>query len=176
MSRFAHPLQKNEANLRPNLFFNRISTSFAGSSLLTRALGSRTQLNLKDASQMDQKKYNEHFHVYVLVSTSDPFMVKIGKANNLKRALHFNKSGYAGITDWKQVLTLPTQSNESALALEAMICAKLTHKGFLRPKIMWTSKIISTRTVGATECYSCHIDHAIQVANEMARVHEEFVC
>lgn len=121
-------------------------------------------------------KANEHFHVYILRSESDAQMVKIGKANNFKRAPYFKKAGYAGVTDWIQVKTFPTNSNESALALEGMICAKLASQGFLRPKIMWNDLTKPGRIVGATECYCCHIDHALSVATEMARVHAEFVC
>lgn len=123
-----------------------------------------------------KKTTNQKFHVYILRSESNPQMVKVGKANNLKRVPYFNKAGYAGVTDWAQVFSLPTDSNESALALESMICAKLASQGYLRPKIMWDDLTKPGRRVGATECYCCHIDHALRVANEMARVHREFVC
>lgn len=102
-------------------------------------------------------------------------MVKIGKSNNLKRALKLNDYGYAGITDWEQKITLLAESNEAALALESMINVKLANQGHLLPKIMWDDRLKPGRRVGATECYKCHIDYAIYVGIEMAKIYEEYV-
>ena len=102
-------------------------------------------------------------------------MVKVGKANNLKRAQKLNDYGYAGVTDWEQKITLPTDSNEAALALESMINAKLTKQGFLRDKIMWDDLLKPGRRVGATECYDCSVEHAINVGIEMAEILEKYV-
>jgi hypothetical protein len=102
-------------------------------------------------------------------------MVKVGKSNNLKRALKLNDYGYAGVTDWEQKITLLTDSNEAALALESMIHAKLANQGHLLSKIMWDDLLKPGRRVGATECYKCHINHAINVGVEMAEVFEKYV-
>jgi len=120
-------------------------------------------------------KKNKHFHVYVLQSESNPYMVKIGKANNLKRPMYFGEAGYAGITDWKQAVTIITDSNEAAYAIEAMIKAKLYNQGFLMPKIMWDDLKKPGRRVGATECFSCHVDYAIQLGIEMADIYKEHI-
>lgn len=118
---------------------------------------------------------NEYFHVYILSSEANPHMVKVGRTNNLKRALYFSEAGYAGVTDWQQMVTFLVDSNEAALALESMINAKLTNQGFRRPKIMWDDVTIPGRRAGATECYCCHIDHAVAVGVEMARIYDDFV-
>jgi hypothetical protein len=102
-------------------------------------------------------------------------MVKVGKSNNLKRAPDLNNYGYAGVTDWEQKVTLLTDSNASALALESMINVKLSNEGYLRPKIMWDDLKKPGRRVGATECYNCHVDHAINVGIDMADIYEKYV-
>lgn|SRR5690554_2859664 len=122
-----------------------------------------------------KRKYNSYYHVYILCSRNNPNMVKVGKANNLKRAPDLNNYGYAGITDWEQKITLLAHSNESALAIESMIHAKLTNQDYLIPKIMWDDLKKTGRRVGATECYNCHINHAISVGIEMAEVYGKFV-
>ncbi|WP_145981761.1 hypothetical protein [Vibrio algivorus] len=122
-----------------------------------------------------KRKYNNYYHVYILCSRSDEYMVKVGKSNNLKRAPKLNDYGYAGITDWEQKVTLHVDSNEGALALESMINVKLTKQGYLLPKIMWDDLLKPGRRVGATECYNCHIDYAVKVGVEMAEVYEKYV-
>ena len=102
-------------------------------------------------------------------------MIKVGKSNNLKRVPSFNLMGYAGITDWEQQLTLLVDSNEAALAIESMINAKLSNQGYLRPKIMWDDLNKPGRRVGATECYKCDIEHAINTGIKMAEVYDEFI-
>lgn len=121
------------------------------------------------------RKHNTYFHVYILASASDPHMVKVGKANNLKRPAYFRKAGYAGVTDWQQVVTIAADSNEAAFAIESMLKAKLYNQGFLRPKKMWDDLKVTGRRVGATECFNCHFDHAIDVGIEMAEIYEKFV-
>jgi hypothetical protein len=122
-----------------------------------------------------KRKYNSYYHVYVLSSRSNQNMVKVGKSNNLKRAPDLNNYGYAGVTDWEQKVTLLTDSNASALALESMINVKLSNEGYLRPKIMWDDLKKPGRRVGATECYNCHVDHAINVGIDMADIYEKYV-
>ncbi|GEM_PF-5767159 len=102
-------------------------------------------------------------------------MVKVGKSNNLKRVAYFSEAGYAGITDWVQIATFVSESNEAALALESMINAKLKNQGYLLPKIMWDDLKVPGRRVGATECYSCSYDHAIKVALQMSGIYEEHI-
>lgn len=121
------------------------------------------------------RKQNQYFHVYILVSESDPHMVKVGKANNLKRPAYFREAGYAGVSDWQQVVTIATDSNEAAFAIESMIKAKLYNEGYLRPKIIWNDLKIPGRRVGATECFNCHIDHAIELGVRMADIYEKHI-
>ena len=113
--------------------------------------------------------------MYILFSKSNPKFVKVGKANNLKRVLYFNEAGYAGVTDWIQAITFIVKSNHSALALEAMISSKLNNLGYALPKIYWDDLKIEGRRVGATECYNCHIDKAIDIGVEMADVYEKYI-
>ena len=122
-----------------------------------------------------KRKHNCYYHVYILCSRSNESMVKVGKSNNLKRAPDLNNYGYAGITDWEQKITLFADSNEAALALESMINAKLANQGYLLPKIMWDDLKKPGRRVGATECYKCHIDHAINIGIAMAQVYEKYI-
>jgi hypothetical protein len=122
-----------------------------------------------------KKKSNQIYHVYILYSASQPNMVKVGKANNLKRVPYFNLAGYAGITDWIQALSIPTSSNEAALAIEAMIAAKLINHGYKREKIMWSDLLVKDRIVGATECYNCTVDYAIAEAISMANLYFEYI-
>lgn len=105
----------------------------------------------------------------------DAQMVKVGKANNLNRIPYFNEAGYANVTDWEHALTLLVESNEAALALESMINAKLTNQGYKLAKIMWNDLKVPNRRVGATECYNCHIDHAIEAGINMSNIYHSFV-
>jgi len=122
-----------------------------------------------------KRKSNEYFHVYILCSESNQQFVKVGKANNLKRVPYFSEAGYAGITDWIQVLTLVVNSNHAALALEAMISSKLNNLGYALPKIFWDDLKVEGRRVGATECYNCHVNQAIDVGVEMADVYDKYI-
>ena len=122
-----------------------------------------------------KRKPNEYFHVYILCSESNPQFVKVGKANNLKRVPYFNEAGYASITDWIQVFTLVSSSNHAALALEAMISSNLNNLGYGLPKIFWDDLKLEGRRVGATECYSCHVNSAIGIAVAMADVYSEYI-
>lgn len=132
-------------------------------------------LSLVTLYHLMKRKFNEYFHVYILASKSNRNLIKIGKTNNLKRVPYFNQVGYAGVTDWTQVLTLPVHSNHSALALEAMICSKLTNLGYSLPKIFWDDLKVEGRRVGATECYDCHVDEAINVGVQMADIYDTYI-
>jgi hypothetical protein len=122
-----------------------------------------------------KRKSNEYFHVYILFSKANPRFVKVGKANNLKRVPYFSEAGYAGVTDWIQALTLIVNSNHAALALEAMISSKLNNLGYALPKIFWEDLKVEGRRVGATECYNCHIDKAVDIGAEMADVYDKYI-
>lgn len=123
----------------------------------------------------NKRKSNEYFHVYILCSNSNNRFVKVGKANNLKRVPYFNEAGYAGVTDWVQVLSLISDSNHSALSLEAMISSRLNNLGYAHPKIFWNDLKVEGRRVGATECYNCHVDQVIDIAVEMADVYYKYI-
>lgn len=118
---------------------------------------------------MRKRKANEYFHVYVLVSAKNEDLIKVGKANNLLRAHHLARMGYAGRTDWMHVATFPLDSNHNALALESLINAKLSNQGYKVPRMSWVN-LINKRESYADECFSCTKEHAIAVANQMADV------
>lgn len=96
-------------------------------------------------------------------------MVKVGKSNNRSRTSSLARMGYAGRSDWKHVATFPVRSNHDALALEALIIAKLSNQGYRVPRMAWIN-LINEKLSYADDCFTCSIEHAIKVAHEMADV------
>ena len=109
---------------------------------------------------------NEHFHAYVLASKSSG-MVKVGKANNLRRTISLARMGYAGASDWMHLASFPVVSNHEAVALESMIIARLSNQGHKLPRLQWVN-LINNRPSFADECFSCPSEHAISIACQMS--------
>jgi hypothetical protein len=120
------------------------------------------------SANMNKRLANEHFHVYVLSSDSRG-MVKVGKANNLKRTTSLARMGYAGASDWLHVASFPVSSNHEAIALEGMVIARLSNQGHKLPRLRWTN-LTNDRPSFADECFSCTAEHAIAVARMMSEV------
>lgn len=123
---------------------------------------------------MEKKKFNQYFHVYILVSKVGESLVKVGKANNVGRTRALARMGYAGRSDWLHLVSFPMKSNHDAIALESLIIAKLSNHGYKVPRMSWTN-LINEKPSYADECFSCSAEHAISVAKEMAQVLEEHV-
>lgn len=113
------------------------------------------------------KSHNEHYHVYILFSPSDKGLVKVGKANNITRVKALVRMCYANRADWRQIASFPVNSDHDALALEAMINAKLSNQGLKIPRTPWINRI-NGRPSYADECFSCEPDHAVSVAHKLS--------
>lgn len=124
---------------------------------------------------MSKRKSNQYFHVYVLVSQGDKALVKVGKANNLRRTRSLARMGYAGRSDWQHIASFPANSNDDALALESMINARLSNQGHKLSRMSWKN-LINGKPSYADECFSCTPEHAILVANNMAYLLEQYIC
>ena len=122
---------------------------------------------------MKKRPANEIFHVYVLASESTA-MVKVGKTNNRNRTLALVRMGYAGASDWVHLASFPVASNHEAYALESMVIARLCNRGHKVPRLKWRN-LINNRPSLADECFSCSIEHAIAVADEMSSVLHKYV-
>lgn len=122
---------------------------------------------------MNKRPSNEHFHVYVLASESRG-MIKVGKANNVRRTISLAQMGYAGAPDWKHLASFPVASNHEAIALESMIIARLCNEGHKLPRLPWIN-LINNRPSFADECFSCTADHAISIAYKMSEIFDGFV-
>jgi hypothetical protein len=117
---------------------------------------------------MTKRLANQHFHVYVLASRSRG-MVKVGKANNLRRTISLARMGYAGASDWVHIASFPLFSNHEAIALESMIIARLSNQGYKLPRLQWTN-LINSRSSFADECFTCSSEYAISIACQMSAV------
>jgi hypothetical protein len=113
------------------------------------------------------------YHVYILRSI-DRNMVKVGKANNLFRVKALAGMRYGGASDWQQIVSFPLQSDHAALALEAMINARLSDQGHKIPRFSWVN-YLNKRPSFADECFQCDLTHALAVAQEMAAVFDSHV-
>ena len=126
------------------------------------------------SSRMAKRLANGHFHVYILASQSIG-MVKVGKANNLRRTISLARMGYAGATDWVHLASFPVSSNQEAIALESMIIARLSNQGYKLPRLQWAN-LINSRPSFADECFTCPSEHAISIACQMSEVFHIHVC
>jgi len=103
--------------------------------------------------QNKAKENRGRSRVYLLQSVETTEILKVGVTTDNYRIPHFNKIGYANVTDWELIHLVWLDTKEEGEALEKMIEAKLSKMNYKLPEIKWDNLHNGKTDQGAREIY-----------------------